>query len=73
MLFKQPAHFTPKFDITGIITRKCADWVEHRGRLTLIFFTMITLLSGYGISQLTVENRFIDYFKPTTEIYQAWN
>jgi predicted RND superfamily exporter protein len=24
-----------------------------------------------GISQLTVENRFIDYFKPTTEIYQG--
>ena len=25
----------------------------------------------YGISKLEVENRFIDYFSPETEIYQG--
>ena len=28
-------------------------------------------ISLYGINQLTVENRFIDYFKPSTEIYKG--
>ena len=32
---------------------------------------MLTLLSGYGISRLEVENRFIDYFKSDTEIYRG--
>lgn len=71
MLFKKPTHFTPRFDVTGIITRKCAYWVEHKAILTLTIFAAISLVSAYGISQLTVENRFIDYFKPTTEIYQG--
>ena len=28
-------------------------------------------ISIMGITQLTVENRFIDYFKPSTEIYKG--
>jgi predicted RND superfamily exporter protein len=32
---------------------------------------VLTLLSGYGISRLEVENRFIDYFKSDTEIYRG--
>lgn len=71
MLFSKPEHFTPKIDLTGIITRRCAYWVEHRSVMTLSIFALIILVSVYGMSQLTVENRFIDYFKPTTEIYQG--
>ena len=32
---------------------------------------MLALVCFYGISKLTVENRFIDYFKQDTEIYQG--
>ena len=32
---------------------------------------MIAILGILGINQLTVENRFIDYFKESTEIYQG--
>jgi len=71
MLYKTPVHFTPKFDITGILTRTCARWVENRGKLTLVIFMALAVVSAVGINQLTVENRFIDYFKPTTEIYQG--
>ncbi|SHI43738.1 hypothetical protein SAMN02745165_00039 [Malonomonas rubra DSM 5091] len=71
MLFKRPVQFTAHFDITGIITRSCARWVEHNAKLTSAVFVGITVLSIIGISKLTVENRFIDYFKPTTEIYQG--
>ena len=71
MLLKKPIRFSPRFDITGIITRRCANWVEYRGKSTLAVFAALVIISLVGISQLTVENRFIDYFKPTTEIYQG--
>ncbi|MCK4622405.1 MAG: MMPL family transporter [Desulfuromonadales bacterium] len=70
MLFK-PVHFTPRYDITGIMTRTCAHWVEHRSNLTLGIFVLMAILSAVGISRLTVENRFIDNFKSSTEIYQG--
>jgi predicted RND superfamily exporter protein len=71
MLLKKPIRFSPRFDITGIITRHCAHWVEYRSKSTLAIFAALVIISLVGISQLTVENRFIDYFKPTTEIYQG--
>ena len=71
MLLKKPIRFSPRFDITGIITRHCAHWVEYRSKSTLAVFAALVIISLVGISQLTVENRFIDYFKPTTEIYQG--
>ncbi len=71
LMLKAPTRFTSRFDITGAITRTCASWVEKRKGLTLTIFILITATSLYGMSILTVENRFIDYFKPTTEIYQG--
>ncbi len=70
-LCKPPAEFKPKFDITGVITRCCMHWVEKRQAATVLIFVAITILSVIGITKLTVENKFIDYFKPTTEIYQG--
>ena len=32
---------------------------------------IIAAISIYGITQITVENRFIDYFKSDTELYQG--
>jgi predicted RND superfamily exporter protein len=71
MLYKKPVKFSPKFDITGIITRLCAHWVTHRATATLLIFVALAIFSVAGIAQLTVENRFIDYFKSSTEIYQG--
>ena len=34
-------------------------------------FSLITIVCLFGVSQLNVENRFIDYFKTDTEIYQG--
>ncbi len=71
MLYKNPVQFIPSFDITGKLTRTCAHWVENRGNFTLALFVLLAVFSAIGIAKLTVENRFIDYFKPTTEIYQG--
>lgn len=44
--------------------------VKNKG-LTIIILIGMFILNLAGISQLTVENRFIDYFKKSTDIYQG--
>jgi uncharacterized protein len=44
---------------------------EHFGTTILVGTAVILGLTALGISRLQVENRFIDYFKETTEIYQG--
>lgn len=44
--------------------------VGHK-KLTLTILIGMFALNIYGISQITVENRFIDYFKKSTDIYQG--
>lgn len=58
-------------DVTAFITRTFADIVERRKWLIWVVFTGIIVLVGVGLSRLTVENRFIDYFHESTEIHQG--
>ena len=58
-------------DFTEKITQFFAQKNEKYGREIMSFFFILVLLSAWGIAQLTVENRFIDYYKDTTEIYQG--
>ncbi len=44
--------------------------VNHKA-LTVIIIVGMLVLNAVGINQLTVENRFIDYFKQSTDIYQG--
>jgi predicted RND superfamily exporter protein len=44
---------------------------DHSGGLILVVSGLLLLITVYGISRLEVENRFIDYFHETTEIYQG--
>jgi len=48
-----------------------ANLVLHRGQSILWGSLALLLMSVYGLSQLEVENRFIDYFDENTEIYQG--
>ena len=52
-------------------TRHFARWVDERGALIGIGTGLLAFAVVTGLSQLKVENRFIDYFKETTEIYQG--
>jgi predicted RND superfamily exporter protein len=45
--------------------------VDHRGTLILSVTGALVVLTAIGISRLQVENRFIDYFHKSTEIYQG--
>ena len=48
-----------------------AQLVDRRGGLVLVGAFIIAGLSIAGITMLKVENRFIDYFDDSTEIYQG--
>jgi len=48
-----------------------ARFTEAHGTMILVASGIALILSAVGISRLTVENSFIDYFKHTTEIYQG--
>lgn len=58
-------------DITASINGWFAGLVERRAAVVGFGFVLLIGVSVFGISRLTVENRFIDYFKPSTEIYQG--
>ena len=53
------------------ITLYMHSFVENYPIPILISSFIIFTFSVLGISQLTVENKFIDYFKPSTEIYKG--
>ena len=53
------------------VTRRFATVVERFGGLVFAVTGLLILLVVLGLSRLQVENRFIDYFKDTTEIYQG--
>jgi predicted RND superfamily exporter protein len=48
-----------------------ARFTEAHGTMILVASGIALILSAVGITRLTVENSFIDYFKHTTEIYQG--
>jgi hypothetical protein len=57
----------PHFSLTPFLAR----FTETHGRLILVVSAIALVLSAVGVTRLTVENSFIDYFKHTTEIYQG--
>jgi predicted RND superfamily exporter protein len=52
-------------------TRHLAGVVERRGGWVLGASLLLLVATVMGIARLQVENRFIDYFKESTEIYQG--
>ena len=58
-------------DNSASFTSVFANFTERHGNIVLLTACALTMLSIYGISRLEVENRFIDYFRSDTEIYQG--
>lgn len=71
LLLLQPGEPTDKRNISGAFTRLLAQMIHTVGRPVMWLSFLVLAGSVYGISLLSVENRFIDYYKPSTEIYQG--
>lgn len=66
-----PKAKVPKFKTELGITNSLAKFTEKFGNHLLIILVLFVGASAVGISKLSVENRFIDYFKESTEINQG--
>ena len=58
-------------DITKRMTNGIALMALNYKNKILALFAVLAIASGIGLNQLGVDNRFIDYFKDTTEIYRG--
>ena len=70
MLFK-PGRPRVLRDITAAITAAFARMIDGRSKRTIQVSAALAVAGLMGISQLTIENRFIDYYKKSTDIYQG--
>ncbi len=71
LMLLNPGKTPDVHDITAAITGFFARTIDGHVWQT-VFITAVLLIVGItGITQLTVENRFIDYYKKSTEIYQG--
>ena len=71
LMFLKPGKPHQRADITDRITHFFAGQINARGPGILAAVGIFALLSAAGMSLLSVENRFIDYFKESTEIYRG--
>lgn len=69
LLPKQKYESTGEF--TAAIMTSIAKFIENHSKATLLLFVVIAGIGLSGLPQLSVENRFIDYYKEDTEIFQG--
>lgn len=58
-------------DFTKALTLRFASFTQKNTKKIILVASFIAIFSGFGIAQLQVENRFIDYFHEDTEIHQG--
>ncbi|UTW44264.1 MMPL family transporter [bacterium SCSIO 12696] len=58
-------------DRSGAFTLHFSRFTEKRQAAIWATALVVAVAGGWGITQLQVDNRFIDYFKEDTEIYQG--
>lgn len=59
------------FDKAFTLNTIFAQIVEHHGKKIIMIVVAILGFSLFGVTQLIVENSFINYFKKSTEIYKG--
>lgn len=71
LILLKPGKPIPLRNITGKFIRNLSIAIRRRHFSVVTVFMTATGLSIIGLNELSVENRFIDYFKKDTEIYQG--
>ncbi|MDT7043706.1 efflux RND transporter permease subunit [Candidatus Nitronereus thalassa] len=70
MLFS-PGKAASRRDFTETFTGFLAQGIRTYSKSTLLICAMLAVVCVVGMSRLSVQNRFIDYYKESTEIYQG--
>jgi predicted RND superfamily exporter protein len=67
----KPGKPANQINVTEKLTEALGNWVNEHPKKIIFCSLSILLLALWGCQKLSVENRFIDYFKESTEIYQG--
>ncbi len=71
LVLLKPEKVSMRTDATKAFTMAVGDFTIRHAKPVVLVCVVLAVLGGMGIAQLEVENRFIDHFKSTTEIYQG--
>jgi len=71
LMLLKPGAPQQRWDVMGAITGALAKFTDRHGSAVMVAAIVLAVLGGIGMSRLTVENRFIDYFHSSTEIFQG--
>ena len=71
LMLLTPGQPASRNDLTAAITSVFANLTLRHSNAILLAFSTLVLFGLFGLSQLTVENRFIDYYRQSTEIYRG--
>ncbi len=71
LMFSSPGAATSRKDLTETFTGFFARVIRTSSKSTLTIWVILAVVCVFGMSRLNVQNRFIDYYKPSTEIYQG--
>ena len=71
LVMLEPGEPRSRHDLTAAITAFFARLITRHSKATLLAFAILAVICVSGVARLTVENRFIDYYRKTTEIYQG--
>jgi len=66
-----PSPLTEQKDRTETITRFFSRFIDRHPKSVVTITLMVICFSLIGVTRLSVDNRFIDYFKKDTEIFQG--
>lgn len=73
LVLLKPEKDITRMDVTRLFmfTMAVAGFTIRHAKPVVMICVLLAVLGGMGIGQLEVENRFIDHFKSTTEIYRG--
>lgn len=71
LMLLKPGQPRRRRDVTAAITAFFAAHVQRSPAATILAFAGLAGAGIAGIAQLTVENRFIDYYRESTDIYKG--
>jgi predicted RND superfamily exporter protein len=71
LVLLEPGHHSKTRNLSALITAFIAHLIEKHRVTVPVVFIVLTIWGILGISMLTVENSFLDYYKESTEIYRG--
>ena len=71
LMLMRPLHYEVRAGFTISIMNSLSAFILRNSHLVILLFALLASVGLSGLPQLSVDNRFIDYYQEDTEIYQG--